>query len=437
MHRTKINELQLLENIINNAFDIAEGKQNTYKYEKVLFGDKKLKKLNDIIKHRVVSMIGKFEPVKNEGRFSEICGVSSSFNRFMNLSKTKFSKMEIAQNSYENNQQTELIHYEQNSINELYKEKETEPVSIDSLENDSVCETEDSTFLMNLKLSHSKDKLKSMLQNKVISNNLFFKLLKMYSWSGEDFFENSDNRDMSVAIITRFYTNIERKEHIEYSTQDFIYIILRCKEPSLLDAIAYLEPLQNSFKSNRKDQNYNIITAIATHNLTSPSVLNMFIKKADPYVKTLIAMRADCDASMQTILYEDGDEIVTEALSHNVNLDKKIVKLLVKNDLCAKNIAKYIILNDEIFDMLIKNYSSQLARNNSISFDMQKRIFEKNNEHTKMALASNKNIDDHSMANLLFNGSQDINFDIFVNKSTINKKVEKVHNKKRRVVSKW
>ncbi len=415
MKGTKISDLRLLKNIVNNAFDSAQGKRNTYKYEKVLFRDKRLKKLNDIIKHQVVSMIGKVESTKNEGCLSEMSVVSSSFDGFMHLSETKFCKIDIIQNSYENNRQTQPTNYEQNSINELYEEKEIEPVAIDLLENDSACGTSDSIFLMNLKLSHSKDRLKSMLQNKAISNKLFLKLLKMYSWSGEDFFENSDNRDVSAAIITRFCADIERREHLKYSIQGFIYIILRCKEHSLLDAIAYLEPLQKSFKNNRKNQNYNIITAIATHNLTSHLVLNMLIKKADPYVKTLIAMRTDCDASMQTILYEDGDEKVTEALSHNVNLDKKIIKLLVENDLCAKNIAKNIRLNDEIFDMLIKKYSSQLARNNSISFDMQKKLFEKNHEYTKIALASNKNIDDHSMANLLFNGSKDINFDIFIN----------------------
>ncbi|MFA6138869.1 MAG: hypothetical protein WC667_12420 [Sulfurimonas sp.] len=320
---------------------------------------------------------------------------------------------------------------------ENYEEEEIESAAIDLLESDAACETYDSTFLMTLKFSHNKYKLKSMLQNRTVSNKLFLKLLKMYSWSSENFFENSDNRDVSAAIIARFYVDIERSEHIRYSTQGFIQMILRCKEPSLLDAIAYLEPLQKSFKSDAKDQNYSIITAIATHNLTSSSVLNMLIKNADSYVKTLIAMRTDCDDAMQTTLYEDGDEIVTEALSHNVNLDKKIVKLLVKNDLYAKNIAKYIRLNDEIFDMLIKKYSSQLARNNSISFDMQKKIFEINNEYTKIALASNKNIDDHSMANLLFNGSQDINFDIFANQNTIMKNVEKIYNKKRRVVFKW
>lgn len=317
---------------------------------------------------------------------------------------------------------------------ENYEAEEIEPTTINLLKNDSSC---DSTFLMNLKLSHNKYELKSMLQDRTISNQLFLKLLKIYSWSNEDFFQNSDNRDMSAAIIDRFCTDIERRECIKYSTQGFIHIILRCKEPLLLDAIAYLEPLQKSFKSEVNDQNYSIVTAIATHSLTSPSVLNMLIKNADTYVKTLIAMRTDCDEFMQTILYEDGDEAVKEILSQNINLNKKIVKLLIKNDLYAKNIAKNIRLDDAIFDMLIKNYSSQLARNNSISFEMQKKIFEINNEYTKIDLASNKNIDDYSMANLLFNGSQDINFDIFLNQSTIIKKDEKKYNKKRRVVSKW
>ncbi|MFA6191163.1 MAG: hypothetical protein WC665_02325 [Sulfurimonas sp.] len=409
MFEIATSDLQLLENIINNIFDIAEGKRSTY--EKVLCKDKKIEKLNDIVIHRLASMIS-----TKKKDIHPIEEVTLSHNN-----ESKLDKIGEIQNTYEDNQHSRLINNKHNAINEPYKEEKVESVPTNMLKNDFTSETDDDTYLMILKLSHNKYKIKSLLQNSAISDKLFLKLLKMYSWSNENFFENNDNRDVSAAIILRFYADIERHSHVKYSVQGFVRIIVQCKEPLLLDAIAYLEPLQKSFKSDAKDQNYSIITAIATHSLTSPSVLNMLVKKASSYVKTLIAMRTDCDDSMQKILYEDGDDIVTEALSHNENLDKKVVKLLLKNDLYAKNIAKHIRLNDEIFDMLIKKYSSQLARNYSISFDMQKKLFEINNEYTKIALASNKYIDNYSMVNLLFNGSQDINFDIFINRDITTK----------------
>ncbi|MDP2893730.1 MAG: hypothetical protein Q8N78_05115, partial [Sulfurimonas sp.] len=183
--------------------------------------------------------------------------------------------------------------YEQNAGDALYKERSgsIEFVSIDILEKELAKHIDANTLLMSLKLSRNKERLKSFIQNAMIDDELFFKLLKMYTWSSEDFFENDDNRDVSAAIIGRFYKNIERNHNVQYATSGFMHLISQTSNQELIETIAGLEPLVKV----ASDANANILCSISSHADTPKSVLTLFIKRADPRVNRVIAMRDDCD----------------------------------------------------------------------------------------------------------------------------------------------
>lgn len=231
--------------------------------------------------------------------------------------------------------------YEQISSEDLYKKSKEDKsnlefISIDLLEKELVAHIDADVLLMSLKLSHDRDRLKSFLQNPMISDELFLKLLKMYSWGGEDFFENNDNRDVSAALIVRFYKNIERNHNVQYSTLGIMHLILQSKNEKLIEAITALEPLMMSLKNNNQDSKHSVITAIATNHQTPKNVLEMFVEKSNPYVRTLIAMRNDCDRDMQYSLYQSSNEMVLEALSHNACLDIELVKKMLSSEKHAK-----------------------------------------------------------------------------------------------------
>ncbi|WP_455757599.1 hypothetical protein [Sulfurimonas sp.] len=305
--------------------------------------------------------------------------------------------------------------YEQNASDELYESKKTTSINIDIFETELAKEIDEDTLLMSLKLSHDKDRLKSFLQNTAISDNLFLRLLKLYSWNGEDFFENDDNRDVTAALISRFYENIERNHNVQYATLGLMHLVVQCKSEKLIDAIATLEPVIKSLNTTTKNANYNIVTSIATHHLTPLNVLKILIKKSNTYVKTLIALRKDCDEVMQNVLYEDGDEDVLLSLSQNSSLDKNIAKSLIKDDKYIKNIAKYITLDDELFDILVKLNKVELAQNESILHHMQEHLISLHNEDVKLALASNTHIDESTILELVSEGSLGISLAVYAN----------------------
>jgi hypothetical protein len=223
--------------------------------------------------------------------------------------------------------------YEQNASGALYEEygSALEFVGIDVFEREVARYIDANTLLMSLKLSRNKERLKSFLQNSMIEDTLFFKLLKMYAWGGEDFFENDDNRDVSAAIILRFYKDIERNHNVQYATSGFIHLLAQTDNKELIRAILELEPLQKINSANTK-------------------------------IKTLIAMRHDCDEAMQMALYTSDEPSVLEALCKNENLSKTLLEKLLKEPEFAPLLARYAKLDDAMFISLLLPTKKSLLR---------------------------------------------------------------------------
>jgi len=316
---------------------------------------------------------------------------------------------------------------EQICSDRLYEEKKVKLLSMEKLEEELAKHIDADTLLMSLKLSHDKERLKGFLTNSMISNALFLRLLKIYDWGEENFFENDDNRDVTAALIVRFYKNIERNHNVQYATLGLMHLILQCKDEEIIEAVASLEPLQKNFELDSLDANYKIVTSIATHYITPQHVLASLVKNSNSYVKTLIAMRIDCSPELQNALYESGEEEILEALSYNNNLDIRLVEKMSKNIVYAKNIAKYIFLSEEIFDMLSKKYRAELALNESLTTRMQKFLISNHDTDTTLALSLNKRLVDEVVTELFKERSEEVQHNLYANSNTPIERLEEAY----------
>ena len=283
--------------------------------------------------------------------------------------------------------------YEQNKCDELYEQKGVQSINIDILEKALAKEIDADTLLMSLKLSHDKAKLKSFLQNSMIDDTLFLKLLSMYSWGGEDFFENDDNRDVCAALIARFYENIERNHNVQYATTGLYHLVMQTQNVALLEAIAILEPL----KKHRK-----ILNALLTHEKVSTGILKRFLKL--------------------------DDDALNEAMAHNPSLEKSIAKELLKNKELAKIIAKNIKLDDELFEILFP-YAELLAENETLLDHMQVELLQLHNTEVNLALASNKSINEHTISSLLDFNDDAIDQAVYANTACNKERLQEVYKK--------
>ncbi len=320
-------------------------------------------------------------------------GKSRAFSMDEFASQMKFHKVSVV-NSYSDDvalvvEGKMMTPYEQNASSALYEEygSALEFVGIDVFEREVARYIDANTLLMSLKLSRNKERLKSFLQNSMIDDALFFKLLKMYAWGGEDFFENDDNRDVSAAIILRFYKDIERNHNVQYATSGFIHLLAQTDNKELIRAILELEPLQKTNSANTK-------------------------------IKTLIAMRHDCDEAMQTALYGSGDASVLEALCKNENLSKTLLEKLLQMPQFAPVLARYAKLDDALFEKLLAVTPLSLAKNETLTPQMQERLVALDASDVHLSLASNEKITLGVVEKLLSFGSFKLQQVVYKNSAT-------------------
>lgn len=313
-------------------------------------------------------------------------GKNRAFNEDEFLSQLRFHKINVVRELDESVKYIlegrMMSPYEQNLSDELYEKKKYEFLKIDVFEKLLADEIDNDTLLMSLKLSNDRTRLKSFIQNQMINDELFFKLLKMYSWQGEDFFENDDNRDVSAALISRFYENIERNHNVQYATTGIYHLIAQTQDGKLLEAIANLEPVKFHAKIKK---------ALASHPNTPKSVLKMFLKKNDTEAK--------------------------EAMAYNPNLDKFLIKELLKSKEAAAILARNVKLDDELFKML-QDYKILLAHNESLTPQMQRELLDLNDNEINLALAQNSSLDSEMVLALLDKNDEVLNAAIYENSAT-------------------
>jgi len=272
--------------------------------------------------------------------------------------------------------------YEQNKSEELYQlySNNIDFIDIDIFEKELVKDINPDTLYMSLKLSRDKTRLKSFLQNSCISDELFLKLLKLYSWQNEDFFENDDNRDISAAFILRFYQNIERNHNVQYATTGFMHLIKQVQNVEILKTILMLQPVK-----------YNN---------------NMKVELAkSPYI----------NYEIQNHLKKDNNSQINESLSLNENLNLEIIQNFLNDEKLGSNVAKSINLTDELFEVCNK-YKIALALNKTLNPDMQKELLKLNDENIKYALALNESIDIEILEELLKSENEEIVEAVYENK---------------------
>ena len=270
--------------------------------------------------------------------------------------------------------------YEVNESEKLYSLNKYEFISIESFESELAKHLDEDTLLMSLKLSGNKERLKSFIQNSTISDTLFFKLLKMYDWGGEDFFENDSNRDVSAAFISRFYENIEQNHNVQYATTGFIHLIKQTKSSELLEQMFALEPLQ----SNQK-------------------------------MKMHIAMNEFSSAELLKKLQRDDDYEVKIALSLNKHLPFELIKAFQNDEKLITNIAKNILLSEEYFEFL-REHQDALCLNESLTLPMQKKLLQTQSQEIFYALSLNDNISKEVLEVLLKNKNETIKKALYENK---------------------
>ena len=246
-----------------------------------------------------------------------------------------------------------LTPYERDLFNELYASGKYEFLKLEPFEQALAASINEDVLLMSLKLSNDKERLMAFIKNRCISDALFFKLLGMHDFGDEDFFENDANRDVTAALIERFYENIERNHNVQFATTGLIHLVAQTHNSELLENIANLPPTQ-------KHRELQIL--LATHPSIPMNVLKRYLSRNEPYI--------------------------VEAMARNSELDATLAQEMMQQEDLARLIAKHIHLDEEMF-ALLQEYPNELACNESLTLAMQQQLLQHNQDGVFENLARN------------------------------------------------
>jgi hypothetical protein len=287
--------------------------------------------------------------------------------------------------------------YHQNEQERLYQEG----FRFDTIEHleEALCRSiKPETLMMSLKLSNDQERLQHFIQNPYIKNDFFLKLIGLYRWGGESFFATDENRDVTAALIRRFYKNIERNHNVEYANTGLAHLLKQTEESALIDVIASLEPIQNALKKGSDNATLRILQSIALHKNSSDALIAKMIRYADAALLELIASREPLSITLQEQLMQKS--ALKPILSCNASLEINFAKTLLEDEAYRDNVLLHVSLDEEIFETYHNSSAVLLAHNESLTPAMMEQLFERKNDEINQALAGNPSLT-HAMTQAL------------------------------------
>lgn len=263
----------------------------------------------------------------------------------------------------------------------LYEMRNVSLVDITAIEKWLCNSIEPNRLLMSLKLSRDNERLVDFIKNPYITDELFFKLLKLYDWNDEGLFDNDSNRDVTAAIIGRFYEDLERNHNVQYAMSGLAHLIEKYGNSELITAISQLSPIARELENPSEPSLRGVLDAMALHSETPDAILKKLLKGHSH----LIAHREPLSLEKE-LLERENDEVNT-VLARNVTLSSEGANRLEEH--YPEMIAQFYPLDELRFERLRDKYNTSLASNSTLNSSMQTALMEMNNDAVFFKLAQN------------------------------------------------
>jgi len=270
---------------------------------------------------------------------------------------------------------------EQDEVARLYGEEVIPIVEISEVER-WLCESLDpNRLLMSLKLSRDQERLVDFIQNPYITDELFFKLLKLYDWQGEGFFDTNSNRDVTAAVIGRFYVDLGRNHNVQYAMSGLAHLVEKYGTCELITAISELSPIVKELKNPSEPSLKGVLDAMALHSATPESLLRLLLKER----AYLLAHREPLALEQELLALDD--EMIGRSLAQNRTLSPAGADSLEQK--YPEAIARHYPLDNVRFERLLLIHPLPLASNPTLILIMQEKLMAHEESDIYRALASN------------------------------------------------
>lgn len=286
---------------------------------------------------------------------------------------------------------------EQNESERLYEEQAAPIVPVEGLEEWLCRSIEPNRLLMSLKLSRDQERLVDFVKNPYITDEFFYKLLRLYDWQDEGLFDNDRNRDVTAAIIGRFYKDLERNHNVQYAMSGLAHLIERYGSRELIEAVAALSPLSRELKTPYDPSLKGVIDAMALHSETPEPIARAMLSSHGRLLSHRVPL------VLEKELLEDPHN--HPVLAQNESLSDAAAEVLARQ--YGQSVARHWKLNDARFGRFFPSYARELAANPFLTPAMQRRLMELEDEEVWRGMALNRAADLQWLRQLLKTGRFD------------------------------
>ena len=253
-------------------------------------------------------------------------------------------------------------------------------------------EIKDDQLLMILKLGDDQERIRRLIANEHIGDELFLKLLGMYKWQEESEEDSNEDRGVVMATLRRFLDYKPNEEDLLYSSLTLKRLAIDTKNPELLKALL-------SFPNYRFMQKGKQWISLREVIATNPSINDETIQKLFRFRENRIffylAANPTLSLAQLRLLLDKNIADVDEALASNPAIDEGLfAKLLEKGGSASEILLHYQPVDTVRYEMILERRVPPevyvlLGGNIHLSPEVAARLIEEDHLELLKALASN------------------------------------------------
>jgi hypothetical protein len=242
------------------------------------------------------------------------------------------------------------------------------------------------SVLMAIKLGNDSERIKRMLANEYINDELYIKLLNLYQWEEESFGDSTSDRDVLTHTLKRFLDLNFNETDLYFSPLSLLKLAKEAQNRELLLALINFPNVEFLQKNKSK---INLKEAIAQSPHIDRKITKKLLSFKDDSIEFFIASNEAVELDILKVLHGKSKNI-NQALASNEAIDDELFeKLLDEHEILLKyqpiNIHRYNLSQG------IKDANSILADNHNLDTEVIKALFKQGDESINKALLGNPN----------------------------------------------
>jgi uncharacterized protein YneF (UPF0154 family) len=256
------------------------------------------------------------------------------------------------------------------------------------------------SILMSLKLSNNQERLRRLLKNRYISDELFLKLFKLHDWIGEGLFDTSENMEVTTLFAKRFYTKDRFDKATFHSPISIFETALLNDNPDVLEILFSLPELSINQSRSTIKRPTSIKEALSTNPHINATTIKKLIRRCTPEIDYFLAQNSALNDQQFTMLYERADASIKCALATNSNLPVAITeKLLNEDQKIAERALLYQPIQYETFKKLPTLFPI-LGANESLENRIIEELIKTEQQELLKNLSQNASLNQHALQQL-------------------------------------